>query len=191
MNKLTLILIGIVLILISVGSFVTKLYFDMKADRDRIESNLNQVTNDNAILNVKNGELSNIATEATEKYDSVLKANKIKENEVKYATIIKTVYRDTGSVKIVYKEPVKVKGELFSIPVSYDSGCWGFKGEIRSMDKFTKLNITEKTANNNVQALITRKRVLGFLWWNTKKEKLQVFSDCGEANVTQINYNRK
>ena len=124
-------------------------------------------------------------------YDSVLKANKIKENEVKYATIIKTVYRDTGSVKIQYKEPVKVKGELFSIPVSYDSGCWGFKGEIRSMDKFTKLNITEKTANNNVQALITRKRVLGFLWWNTKKEKLQVFSDCGESNVTQINYNRK
>lgn len=191
MNKLTLILIGIVLILLSVGGFVTKLYFDMKADRDRIESNLNQVTNDNAILNVKNGELSNIATEATEKYDSVLKANKIKENEVKYATIIKTVYRDTGSVKIVYKEPVKVKGELFSIPVSYDSGCWGFKGEIRSMDKYTKLNITERTADNNVQALITRKRVLGFLWWNTKKEKLQVFRDCGEANVTQINYNRK
>lgn len=191
MNKLTLILIGIVLILLSVGGFVTKLYFDMKADRDRIESNLNQVTNDNAILNVKNGELSNIATEATAKYDSVLKANKIKENEVKYATIIKTVYRDTGSVKIVYKEPVKVKGELFSIPVSYDSGCWGFKGEIRSMDKYTKLNITERTADNNVQALITRKRVLGFLWWNTKKEKLQVFRDCGEANVTQINYNRK
>jgi len=191
MNKLTLILVGIVLVLLLVSGFVAKLYFDMKAEKNRIESNLNQVTNDNAILNVKNGELSNINTEMTAKYDSVLKANKIKENEVKYATIIKTVYRDTGSVKIMYKEPVKIKGELFAIPVSYDSGCWGFKGEIQSMDKYTKLNITEKTANNNVQALITRKRVLGFLWWNNKKEKLQVFSDCGEANVTQINYNRK
>lgn len=183
MNKYFVITI-IVLSLLLLG--IGKLYLKEKADRKRMTENFEQLQNDNQLLNLT---YSKKEQYFNEKLDSVLKANKIKPKQVITATLIKTEYIDTGGVKIVYREPEKQIDSRYNIEVSYSDVCWGMEGVITSTDPETKLEITQRTANNNVQAVIIRKRFLGFLWWK-KNQELKVFSDCGEANVTQINYSK-
>lgn len=184
MSRLTLILCAVCLLLVMAFLTIGRMYLDMRKNKLRIEENFTQIQSDNQLLNLKYSEAEKYHND---KLDSVIKANKIRPKEVISATIIRTEYKDTGSVKIVYKEPFIAPDTRYIIPISYDNGCWGMKGEIISTDAEAKLDIRERTSDNNVQALITRKRVIGFLWWK-KKIDLQVFRDCGKANVTQINY---
>lgn len=176
-----------------------KYAYDLKKDRDRFSENYAQVQKENKILNEKYSDRDKYFNA---KLDSVKKANKIKPKSVVSATLIEQEYKDTtkqvitsGKPQIVPKNEVKdtikqiVSKVLYKIPVSVDGKCWSMKGEILSRDPESKFIVTEREFNNSVQALITRKRALGFLWY-TKKQTLRVFSDCGEAKVTQINYSK-
>ena len=164
-----------------------KLYRDMKDDRNRIATNFEQVNKENSVLNLKAGELAKLNTEVSHKLDSVMKANKIKPKQLVSATIIKTEYKDTGSVKIVYKEPIALSDSTYRIELSYKDSCWGMKGVVLTKDKNTSFVLVERSAINNVQLIVTKKRFLGFLWVQPKKQRYRIFSDCGQANYTLIN----
>jgi len=120
----------------------------------------------------------------------LLHANKIALNKVKTVTVINTEYRDTGSVKIVYRDPILKPDKSYSIPVSYSEMCWGMSGQILTTDPKSKLQIDVRTASNSAQLLVTRKRFLGFLWWK-RGETYKLYSDCGESDFTKINFIKK
>jgi len=185
MNKLTLILFSLIFILSFTLGVVVKSNIKKNKTIDRIESNFEQVTQSNSVLNTTISELSTVNTKMVAKYDSVIRVNKIKPKQVKSATIIQTVYKDTVIEKIVYLPAKKQKDESFIIPISTDNGCWGMKGEILSKDGDSKFKVTERTANNSAQLVVTKRKK--FLFWTIKPEKYQAFSDCGEVNFTQIN----
>jgi Tfp pilus assembly protein PilE len=196
MNKY--LLIGLIIVSLLLAG-LAKYAYDLRKDRNRISENFEQVQNDNQLLSLKYSEKDKYFNA---KLDSVQKANKIKPKQVVSATVINQTYKDTvktkaihGSPQIVPKKENKdtikqiISKTVYKIPVSVDGNCWKMKGQIISRDPESKLIITEKEFNNSVQALITRKRVLGFLWWG-KKQTLRVFSDCGEAKVTEIKYSK-
>lgn len=188
MNKLKFYLIGLIVFLLIALGIGANLYFDMKADRDRQKSNMENITAEHArVLEMKKGEYNKLNTDWKTKLDSTLKANDINLKNVKQATVIKIQYRDTGSVKIQYKEAAKQTDGSYKIPVSYNSHCWGMEGQILTRDSLATFDIFERKSYNSAQLVVTRKRFLGFLW-HTKKETFRAFSDCGEIDLTRIDF---
>jgi len=183
----------ILIVLLSLTCFwLYKAKNSIKQDRNRLSDNLEQVTQSNSVLNISLDELKDVNTKMVAKYDSVIKANKIKPKTVKSATIIETDYKDTTEEEIAPLPPQKnteptpkYKEETFIIPIETDNGCWGMKGVILSKDGESRFKVTERTANNSAQLVVTKRKK--FLFWTIKKEKYQAFSDCGEVNFTQIN----
>lgn len=188
----------ILIVLLSLTCFwLFKAKNRLKQDRNRLSDNFEQVTQSNSVLNTSIDELKYINTKMVAKYDSVIKANKIKPKAVKSATIIETSYKDTTEQEIAtwpYKKNIepnkkqpdeKQPDESFIIPIETDNGCWGLKGEILTTDGNSKFKVTERTANNSAQLVVTKRKK--FLFWTVKPEKYQAFSDCGEVNFTQIN----
>ena len=165
-------------------------------ERKRQQSNVEQLTSslDQANINLKltHNEFEKAKTEWKVELDSVMSAHKIALKSVKSATIIRTEYKDTGSVKIVYKEPVLMpNSKEYNIPVSYSDLCWGMKGAIISKDPDSKLTINERTQSNSSQLFVVRKRLLGFLWYQNRKTEYRAFTDCGEIEFVQIDFVKK
>lgn len=188
MNLKTKIVIGTIVILVCIcsalGYFLKKTLAENKRQSHNFE-NLVKLHNQELVLTREEFKLSETSWRL--KIDSLLKANKILLNKVKTITIVSTVYKDTGSVIILSKEPIQKPDKSYSIPVIYTSKCWGLSGQILTVDKDAKFRLDEKRANNNYQLLVTRKRFLGFLWW-TKDERFRLFSDCGEGTFTKISF---
>lgn len=181
-------LIGLAVLLAIALTFSVKSCKDNKKEALRQEINMLTVTLNNRQLTLKVGEYKHLEGEFKDKLDSVAKANDIKIKQIQQATIIKTVYKDTGSVKIAYRDVISKPDGSFTIPVSYDSQCWGMTGTILTKDALSLFAITEKRANNDIQLVITRdKYFLGFLW-RTKKGSYRAFSDCGKVDFTDIKF---
>ena len=197
MKNITFWLIGAIILLIIGLTYFVKRSINLKADRDRIENNFSQVTQDNAVLNVTIKEFKTIQTKDTEKIDSLLKALKIKPRFVTGATVINTVYRDTSKTPAIVGDPIEqtrpvgsIEPPMWEIPTSLDSSCWGFKGEIITTDPESRLNILEKNWSNSNQLIVIRpKYFLGFLWRVRPGDYLNK-TDCGESKFTSIEFKK-
>ncbi len=124
------------------------------------------------------------------KLDSLEMVNEIKPDEVVQATVVETSFADSTAVQAdVGKPEVPAEpGEVLKLPVSFNSECWSMKGVIQTTDPVAQLLITDRKANNSVQLLVLKpKKFLGFLW-RTKQEQFKIFSDCGEATISGVNF---
>lgn len=185
-----ILLIAIVVLLITSG-VLSYLYKKSRDESKRQTANVeNLIKAKNQELSLTRQEFSKSETQWKVKIDSLIKREKITLNRVKTITITNTVYRDTGRVKIVYKEPIQKPDKSYSIPISYTQSCWGICGQILTVDKNAKLQIDIRTASNSAQLLVTRKRFLGFLWWK-RDEQFRAYSDCGDITFTKINFVKK
>lgn len=175
---------------LSVGlGFTGNRLIKVLADLDRGEANLANITAQKVReLVLTKGEFNKLNTVWKNKLDSVLNANEIALRRVKGTVIIKTAYRDTGSVKIVYRDVIRMPDSSFKIPVGFDNQCWSMRGEIRSFDPKSTLDILERGSRNSVQKIaIKPKRFLGFLWI-TRGGEARAYSDCGCVDVTEIEF---
>lgn len=195
MKLQTKILIGLIIILSSGLAIFYLSWKQERYERIRHETNEAELTKNidqvNMVLNFERKDFEKMNTKWSNKIDSVTKAHKIALKSVKSATIINTVYKDTGSFKIVYREPEKQPDLSYIIPISTDNGCWGLKGQILTTDKNAKFKVTERTANNSAQLIVLRERFLGFLWYKNKTSEYRAFSDCGEVEFNQVNFVKK
>jgi len=182
-------LIAVILVLALSLTVAIKMHISQKKTIDRIQDNFEQANQLNSVLNLKAKEYSQLHTKDSRKLDSLLAVIKLKPKQVKSATIINTVYKDTTIDKIVYLPAEKQPDSSYIIPITTDNGCWGMEGEILTMDKDSKFKVTERTANNSAQLVVTPRKK--FLFWTIQKEKYQAFSDCGEVTFTQINIVKK
>jgi hypothetical protein len=189
MNNIKLYLIGAIVLLLIGLSYTFHRISILKKDRNRQTENLANITKENErqlVLKLSDYKALNAKWKTT--LDSTLKANDIALKRVKGATVILVQYKDTGSTKIVYKDAVKLPDGSYRIAAGFNSQCWGFKGEILTNDPKSTVNITEKTANNSIQLVVTKnKYFLGFLW-RTHKEGFNAFSDCGKIDITKIDF---
>ena len=186
-NLLALVIVAFII----TTSTLLILYRGAKHEAKRQSENVANLTKEkNQILKITRSEFERSETKWKQKIDSVIKAEGIKLSQIKAATVLETVYRDTGGVKVVYKDPILLPDKEYSIPVTYYTKCWGMVGTITTIDKNAKLDIVERTASNSVQLLITRKRALGFLWWK-KGEQYKGYSDCGEVEFTSVTFVKK
>ena len=183
-------IILILLLFIAVGLTFNSV-IKLRADNQRLKANQENLTAlHDRELTLRRNEYRDLNTAWKDKLDSVMKDNKIKLRNVQNATVIQTVFRDTGSTKIVYKDVIQLPDKSFKIPVSVNQDCWGMKGFVNSTDPNSQLEITERTGLNSVQLVVIRKRFLGFLWFNGKTD-FKAFSDCGTVDVTKINFQKK
>jgi len=163
----------------------------LRADNNRLKANQENLTAlHDRELTLSKKEYNDLNTVWKTKLDDVLKDNEIKLRNVQQATVIQTVFRDTGSTKIIYKDVIQLPDKSFKIPVSVAEECWGMKGFVNSTDPNSQLEITERTGLNSVQLIVVRKRFLGVLWFNGKTD-FKAFSDCGNVDVTKINFQKK
>ena len=183
--KPILILVFFVILGLSIN-YVIKL----RVENSRLASNQENLTAlHDRELTLKTNEYRDLNAAWKDKLDSVLKDNRIKLRNVQTATVIQTAYRDTGSTKIIYKDVIQLPDKSFKIPIETAEGCWGMKGFINSTDKDSQLEITERTAANSIQLVVIRKRFLGFLWFNGKTQ-FKAFTDCGESDITKIEFKK-
>ncbi|MCX6747970.1 MAG: hypothetical protein NTZ83_02230 [Candidatus Pacearchaeota archaeon] len=189
MNNIKLYLIGAIVLLLTGLSLVLHRNSILKKDRDRQTENIANITKENErqlVLKLSDYKALNAKWKTT--LDSTLKANDIALKRVKGATVIDIQYRDTAITKIVYKDAIKLPDGSYKIAAGFNSQCWGFKGEILTNDPKSTVNITEKTANNSIQLVVTKnKYFLGFLW-RTHKEGFNAYSDCGKIDITKIDF---
>ena len=162
--------------------------------RNSIKENKRQTANVENLVKAKNqeliltrGEYSKSEAKWKTKIDSLTKALHIKVSNIKTITLINTIYRDTGSVMVLMKEPVLKPDKTFSIPFTFKDKCWGVAGQVLTTDKESKVRIDSRVFNNEQQLLVTRKRFLGFLWWK-KDETFKAYTDCGEVPFTKITF---
>lgn len=184
--KLKYILIGL-----GIALLLTLAYYVDKSNRlskevNRQVTNMEQVTNEHVKqLTLKQTEYKALEGEFKEKIDSVIRFYKIKLKNVKEVTVVKTVYRDTGKVKIVYRDKVvQLPDNSYSIPIDVEDVCWGFKGNILSKDRNSELTITERSSSNSIQIIVTEKR--RWLFW--KKQGFKAVGDCGDISVTNVKF---
>ena len=186
-SKLVLWLIVACLGLVSAVGYLYNYNVSLKQDNKRQSENFKQLNSENKVLNLTIEEYNKLQGKDKNTIDSLLKVIDEKSKHVKEVTIFRTEYKDTGSTKIIYKTAQKQPNSAsFVIPIEVNESCWGMKGKITSLDPNTKLDITEKTANNSAQLVVIKKKK--FLFWTIKKEQYRGFSDCGEMNFTQINF---
>lgn len=184
-------MIIVIIVLLIISSGLGYLYRQSLSEVRRQTSNVeNLVKKHNQVLSLTRQEWKSSDAAWKKKIDSLLNAEKIALKKVKAATVVCVQYRDTGSVKIVYKDPVLKPDQSYSIPVSYFESCWGMAGQIMTQDPNAKLQIDVRKADNSIQLLVTRSRFLGFLWWK-KKEDIKGYSDCGEVGFTKIQFVKK
>jgi hypothetical protein len=202
MNILTFLLknwkIAIAVLIIGALIFFANGYFERGKTNVRLESNLANVTQDDANLTLTVGEYGKIHTKDTEKLDSVLKANKIKPSQIAQATVISSNYVDTNKVTANTGTPVILpliriednnynpSVRPYSIPVWQKDSCWGMEGEIITTDINAKLNILKKTANNSNQLIVVKAKY--FLFIRLHKQEFKLFTDCGESTFTEIKF---
>lgn len=190
MKLLTKIEVVVFVVLIAAVSFLFRMNGKIKAENERHRENVENLTKQHEQeLTLTRAEFDKSETWWKYKIDSLTKANKIRPKEVKSATIIQTQYIDTGSVRIVYKTPVIAPENAYLIPVSYSDSCWGMEGVIKTKDPESKFDLTERTSKNSAQLLVTRKRVLGFLWWS-KKQSFKAYTDCGTIDFVKIEFTK-
>jgi hypothetical protein len=182
-------IILILLLFIAVGLMFNSV-IKLRKDNNRLKANQENLTAlHDRELTLRREEYKQLNTVWKDKLDSVLKDNKIKLRNVQQATVIQTVYKDTGSTKIIYKDVIQLPDKSFKIPVSVVEECWGMKGYVNSTDANSQLEITERTALNSIQLVVVRKRFLGFLWFNGKTS-FKAFNDCGTVDVTKIEFKK-
>ena len=160
----------------------------LRKENKRLQWNQEQITKENKrALSLKADEYNHLNTTWKNKLDSTLKANKLKIRNVQGATVVQTVYKDTGSTKIIYRDIIQLPDKSFKIPIEISEKCWGMKGYLTSMDANSHLEVTERTTTNSVQLVVIRKRFLGFLWFNGKTD-FKAFTDCGQSDITKIDF---
>lgn len=118
------------------------------------------------------------------KLDQVIHANDLKLRQIRTSTIINTVFRDTGSIKIVYRDAIKINDSSYKIPLSIDKSCWQLKGNILSGDQKSTFEVEEMTSTNSIQLIVSEKR--RWLFW--KKQTFYAFSDCGNVDIVKIDF---
>lgn len=188
MKKLSVILIGVVVILSGFVFYLKKQLDDMTRDRDRIENNYNQeVTKLNKSLSYNRAELKSYI-DRNKELDSLLKAERIKPPQIKYITLIEYDYI-TDTVEADVLPPIKE----FVYPIEYNDGCFLVEGQ---MDVKEINLIFDKLEFNNKQTHIgylkkrdTGRRILWIFPIRRKYLELHVHNTCGESVVTNININ--
>lgn len=182
-------LLVIALIVVSIALFwFWKVNKSLKIDNAMVSENFVQKDRQVSQLNLTVEEFKDLDTKSSKTIDSLLKVIKERPKNIKQATSIEIQYIDTGSTKIIYKEPIVQPDKSFVIPVSFDSDCWGMKGQILSKDPGSKLEIKERIASNKAQVVVIKRK--RFLFWTIRKEQIKAFNECGEISVTQINFQK-
>jgi hypothetical protein len=157
-----------------------------KGNSERLMENLSNIDKANKVLTLNVKEWKSLSGEYKNRADSAIRAEKLRTRQVEQVTLIKTEYRDTGSVKIVYRDAVQQPDGRFTVPVSYDSVCWGFKGKITSIDPAPVFDLTERRSSNSTSLIVTRPKY--FLFIRIKKAEYRLKTDCGEGNFTKIDF---
>jgi len=194
-------IILILLLFIAVGLTFNSVV-KLRKDNQRLKANQENLTAlHEREITVKDKEYNDLNASWKDKLDSVIKVKDLKIKDIQEATIIQTAYKDTAKKPVIHGTPIidenpiitsnPVLGEqYYKIPVEQNTKCWGMKGFVNSTDPNSQLEITERTGLNSVQLIVVRKRFLGFLWYNGKTD-FKAFSDCGNVDVTKINYQKK
>lgn len=162
----------------------------LRDDNTRQKENFEQINNESIqVFILKNEEYRKMNTRWRQQMDSVMADHRIKLRNVQNATVINTVYRDTGTTKVIYKDVIQLPDRSYRIPIESNTDCWGLKGYINSLDQNSQLEITERTANDLIHIFVLRKRFLGFLW-HTKKTEYKAYGQCGDLKVTSVSFTR-
>lgn len=207
MNKLTLILVGICIVLLTVSGIFYASWKHEKKERKRQESNVEQLTKsvDQSNINIElsRKEFAEMQTAWKIRFDSVLEASGKKLSQVREYYELEISYRDSvnkaakmGDAKPIDEKKIAntqikpIGKTLYSIPFSQIDSCMWVKGNVTSTDPRSKVTITDKGYDNSGYLIALRSQFLGFLWWKRPTEYIAV-SKCGETKYRHVKFEKK
>ena len=144
-------------------------------------------------------EYENLQDKATkEPLDSTLSANGKDIDDVETATVETSNYVDSTTIQATVKPSTLVPDQkdttllkqLYNSEVSLITKCWGMKGVITSTDPNPTFKVTDQLAHQSVQSIVYKpKYILGII--RIKKERLEVYSDCGKPLSNTITFKKQ
>ena len=191
MTKLTPYFIIAILALIIFSGIAVQRCSTNKDNSDRQAGNLQTIRDSVQFLEFTNREFKNTEFKNKDSIKALLKANKLLSRNIRQVTVYQTEYKDTGSVRLVYKEIIKQPDSSYRIPVSFTSLCWSMKAQILTRDSLSKLDILERSANNKASVIITKQRRFLWILWVTHKPKVIINSQCGPIQITDLKFVKK
>lgn len=172
----------------SVGIY---LWQEEKAERERLEINLDQYGRDISNLTLTNEELKTEKEKQNKtilEADSILKAKNRRISRLESLVATKVVIKDTDTVYVPLETAkVDTLPTLFKSNFTNTKSCITVSGFILSTDSVPSLAITERSTDVRVFDIRIKRKWWEF--WRPKEERF-VETNCGEVEIETI-YKKK
>lgn len=191
MNKLTIILTILVLVLSSGIVFLIKENNENLESISRLNDNISVLNTSNEYLKFKESELKeyleDLNTTHKKELDSILKEHKVKISQLKkYQKLtVSTIVLDTATVN--FKDTIPIMDSLYIMPYERVSECISVSGRVISKDKSTQLFIDSIRSENVIyQTISYKKSFWDWIFGRVGKEVVKVSSKCGSVENSEI-----
>lgn len=191
MNKLTIILTILVLVLSSGIVFLIKENNENLESISRLNDNISVLNTSNEYLKFKESELKeyleDLNTTHKKELDSILKEHKVKISQLKkYQKLtVSTIVLDTATVN--FKDTISIMDSLYIMPYERVSECISVSGRVISKDKSTQLFIDSIRSENVIyQTISYKKSFWDWIFGRVGKEVVKVSSKCGSVENSEI-----
>lgn len=191
MNKLTIILAILVLVLSTGIVFLIKENNENLESISRLSDNISVLNTSNEYLKFKESELRNyledLNTTHKKEVDSILSAHKVKISQLKkYQKLtVSTIDLDTATVN--FKEVKLVDDSLYVMPYERATECVSVSGRVISKDKSTQLFIDSIRSENIIYQTISYKKTFwDWIFGRVGREVVKVSSKCGGVENSEI-----
>ena len=191
MNKLTIILAMLVLVLSSGIVFLIKENNKNLESISRLNDNVSILNTSNENLKFKESELrkylQDLNTTHKKEVDSILSAHKVKISQLKkYQKLtVSTIDLDTATVN--FKDIKLVNDTLYVMPYERVTECVSVSGRVISKDKSTQLFIDSIRSENVIYQTISYKKTFwDWLFGRVGKEVVKLSSKCGGVENSEL-----
>ena len=185
-------IVFIVVLLVLIGTVISTIDENLKLKKEnkRIESNFNQLNDENSYLTLKTDELRMLIRQGDrrlKKTDSILQARNIKISQLQKLKVNTVKIIDTDTVFLTNTDTFYVRTKkdttLYKTPFKLAKNCIEIEGFVMSTDEFPSVAITSQNAEIETYEIEVRRRWYQF--WKPKRWS-ETYTKCGDLRVLNV-----
>jgi len=185
-------IVFIVVLLVLIGTVISTIDENLKLKKEnkRIESNFNQLNDENSYLTLKTDELRMLIRQGDrrlKKTDSILQARNIKISQLQKLKVNTVKIIDTDTVFLTNTDTFYVRTKkdttLYKTPFKLAKNCIEIEGFVMSTDEFPSVAITSQNAEIETYEIEVKRRWYQF--WKPKRWS-ETYTKCGDMRVLDI-----
>jgi len=185
-------IVFIVVLLVLIGTVISTIDENLKLKKEnkRIESNFNQLNDENSYLTLKTDELRMLIRQGDrrlKKTDSILQARNIKISQLQKLKVNTVKIIDTDTVFLTNTDTFYVRTKkdttLYKTPFKLAKNCIEIEGFVMSTDEFPSVAITSQNAEIETYEIEVKRRWYQF--WKPKRWS-ETYTKCGDLRVLNV-----